>query len=183
MRQLYLLALALTLALAGCTTTRPSAYPVDMQGPYRLDTGDVVRVTVYGDAELSKSYQVDDSGAVAFPLVGRVPVRGGTTDDAANRLSRALANGYMRNPNVVVEVEQYRPFFIQGEISNAGQFPYVYGMTVRAAISTAGGYTETADRNRVMIYRRKGAEMVQGPVNLDFPIAPGDTVVVPERWF
>jgi polysaccharide export outer membrane protein len=83
----------------------------------------------------------------------------------------------------VVEVEQYRPFFIQGEISNAGQFPYVYGMTVRAAISTAGGYTETADRNRVMIYRRKGAEMVQGPVNLDFPIAPGDTVVVPERWF
>jgi polysaccharide biosynthesis/export protein len=184
MRWLSATAIALTLALSGCTTTsRPAIYPVDIKGPYQLDTGDVVRVSVYGDAELSKSYRVDDSGAIAFPLVGQVPVRGGTTEQAAVRLASALSNGFMRNPDVAVEVDQYRPFFIQGEVRNSGQFPYVYGMTVRAAISTAGGYTETADRDRAVVYRRNGTEMVRGPVDLDFPIYPGDTIVVSERWF
>lgn len=183
MRWLPLIAVLSSLVLAGCATTRPAVYAVDTKGPYQLDTGDIVRVTVYGDAELSKTYKVDDNGAVAFPLAGPVPVRGGTTEDAAQRLARALANGYMRNPDVAVEIDQYRPFFIQGEIKTAGQFPYVYGMTVRAAISTAGGYTETADRNRAVVYRRNGEEMVRGSVDLDFPIFPGDTIVVEERWF
>src|SRR5690606_18423197 len=183
MRWLSIFTVVLTLALAGCTTTRPDAYTVETKGPYQLDTGDVVRVTVYGDAELSKSYRVDDGGAIAFPLVGSVPVRGVTTAEAGKRLARALANGYMRNPDVAVEIDTYRPFFIQGEIKTAGQFPYVYGMTVRAAISTAGGYSETADRNSAVVYRRKGSEMGKAVVDLDFPIAPGDTIVIWERWF
>ena len=183
MRWLALITVLLSLVLTGCATTRPTTYMVDTKGPYLLDTGDIVRVSVYGDAELSKTYKVDDNGAVAFPLVGPVPVRGGTTEDAAQRLARALANGYMRNPDVAVEIDQYRPFYIQGEVKTAGQFPYVYGMTVRAAISTAGGYTETADRGRVVVYRRQGSEMVKGAVDLDFPIFPGDTIVVQERWF
>ncbi|MBJ3785458.1 polysaccharide biosynthesis/export family protein [Devosia sediminis] len=182
MRWLPLLAVLASLALTGCATTRPATYPVETKGPYQLDTGDVLRVTVYGDAELSKTYKVDDNGAVSFPLVGSVPVRGVTTADAAHRLAAALANGYMRNPDVAVEIDQYRPFYIQGEIKTAGQFPYVYGMTVRAAISTAGGYSETADRGRAIVYRRHGNEMVKGAVDLDFPIAPGDTIVVQERW-
>jgi polysaccharide export outer membrane protein len=88
----------------------------------------------------------------------------------------------MRNPNVVVEVAEYRPFFIQGEVTTSGQFPYVYGMTVRAAISTAGGFKDTADRGSVTLYRRQGTQMMKTRVNLDFPIQPGDTVVVSERW-
>lgn len=183
MRWLSILALTLPLALSGCATTRPAAYLVETKGPYQLDTGDVVRVTVYGDTELSKSYKIDDSGAIAFPLVGPIPVRGGTTGQAATRLASALANGYMRNPDVAVEIDQYRPFFIQGEIQNAGQFTYVYGMTVRAAISTAGGFTDTANRDQAIVYRRQDNQMVKGVVDLDFPIYPGDTVVVSERWF
>ena len=92
------------------------------------------------------------------------------------------AEGYIREPSVAVEIEGYRPFFIQGAVETAGQFPYVYGMTVRAAISTAGGYTDTASRKDAIIYRRQGNQMVKGSVNLDFPIYPGDTIVVPERW-
>lgn len=183
MRWLPIIAAVVSLTLTGCATTRPSTYLVETKGPYQLDTGDVVRVTVYGDAELSKTYKVDDHGAVAFPLVGPVAVRGTTTEDAAQRLARALANGYMRNPDVAVEIDQYRPFYIQGEVKTAGQFPYVYGMTVRAAISTAGGYTETAERDTAVVYRRQGNEMAKGSVQLDFPIYPGDTIVVQERWF
>lgn len=183
MRWLPVVALALILPLSACASTRNAHYLVETKGPYTLDTGDAVRVTVYGDAELSTTYRVADNGAIAFPLVGPVAVRGQTTTAAASRIAGALSNGYMRDPDVAVEIEEYRPFFIQGEVTSSGQFPYVYGMTARAAISTAGGFTETADRNKVIVYRRQGNEMVRGVVDLDFPIYPGDTVVVSERWF
>ncbi|MET3925696.1 polysaccharide biosynthesis/export family protein [Devosia sp. 2618] len=183
MRWMPILTIALMLPLAACASTRPATYLVETKGPYQLDTGDSVRVSVYGDAELTNTYRVDDSGSISFPLVGQVPVRGTTTKVAASRLAGALANGYMRNPNVAVEVAEYRPFFIQGEVRNAGQFQYVYGMTVRAAISTSGGFSDTADRNRALVYRQQGDQMVKGTVDLDFPIYPGDTIVILERWF
>lgn len=183
MRWMPIVTLALMLPLAACASTRPATYLVETKGPYQLDTGDAVRVTVYGDEELSETYRVDDSGAIAFPLVGPIKVRGATTAAAADRLAAALANGYMRNPNVAVEVAEYRPFFIQGEVTNAGQFEYVYGMTVRSAISKSGGFSETADRDKAIVYRRQGDEMVKGTVDLDYPIYPGDTIVVLERWF
>jgi polysaccharide biosynthesis/export protein len=182
MRWLSLLLLVLILPLAACATT-PRGGLTQIEGPYRLDTGDVVRVTIYGDTELSKSYRVDDSGSIAFPLVGPVVVRGQTTAAAADRIAAKLADGFLRNPDVAVEVETYRPFFIQGEVRNSGQFAYVYGMTVRNAIATAGGFTETADRGRALVYRRENGEQVRSTVTLDFPIVPGDTIVVQERWF
>lgn|SRR5690606_13680587 len=185
MRWLPILAVTLMMPLAACSTTStlPSTYLVETKGAYTLDTGDLVRVSVYGDAELTNTYRVTDSGTISFPLVGAVQVRGQTTGVAASRIAAALANGFMRNPNVAVEVAEYRPFFIQGEVRTSGQFPYVYGMTARAAISTAGGFTETADRGKVTVYRRKGNEMIKGTVELDFPLSPGDTIVVHERWF
>ncbi len=183
MRWFSLLIVVLLLPLAGCAVNQtPQTYRVQTQGPYTLDSGDVLRVSVYGDAELSSLYQVDDNGTISFPLVGPVQVRGQTTQVAAARITAALANGFMRNPNVAVEVATYRPFFIQGEVTNSGQFPYLYGMSVRAAISTAGGFTDTANRVRVLIYRPQNGQMTKGTVGLDFPIQPGDTIVVMDRW-
>lgn len=183
MRWLRLLLVLLLVPLAGCAlNARPSTYLVEVKGPYVLDTGDVVRVTVYGEPELTKSYRVDDGGAIALPLVGAVHVRGLTTQMAAAEVTGSLAQGYIRDPSVAVEIEAYRPFFIQGAVRTGGQFPYVYGMTVRAAISTAGGFSDTADRGRAIVYRRHGKEMVKGVVGLDFPIYPGDTIVISERW-
>ena len=183
MRWLRFLLLLLVVPLAACAlNARPATYMVEVKGPYALDTGDVVRVSVYGEAELSKSYRVDDAGALALPLIGSVSVRGKTTQMAAAEITAALAAGYIREPSVAVEIETYRPFFIQGAVKSGGQFVYVYGMTVRAAISTAGGFSETADRTRAIVYRRQGEEMVKGVVGLDFPIYPGDTLVISERW-
>jgi polysaccharide export outer membrane protein len=183
MRWLRLFLLLLVLPLAACAVNpSPSTYLVEVKGPYALDTGDVIRISVYGEAELTKSYAIDDAGSVSLPLIGAVPVRGRTTQQAAAAITAKLAQGFIREPSVAVEIETYRPFFIQGAVETAGQFPYVYGMTVRAAISTAGGYTETASRKDALIYRRQGNQMVKGSVNLDFPIYPGDTIVVPERF-
>ncbi len=178
-----LLILALIIPLSACAiNARPGTYLVETSGPYQLDSGDVVRVSVYGDTELSNLYRVDDDGAISFPLVGQVGLRGATVRIAAARITAALANGFMRSPQVAVEVSSYRPFFIQGEVTSSGQYPYVYAMSVRAAISTAGGFTDTANRNRVNIFRPSGSEMIKGVVDMDFPIQPGDTIVVLDRW-
>lgn len=182
MRWLQLALLLVLLPLAACSLNKVSSYPAESRGPYTLDAGDVLRVTVYGDDSLSKTYKVDDDGTLSFPLVGPVKVRGLTTMEASSALAAALAQGFMRSPNVTVEIDTYRPFFIQGAVKNGGQFPYVPGMTVRAAVSTAGGYTDTANRNRAMIYRRDGEQMQKAGVDLDFPVYPGDTIVIGERW-
>ncbi|WP_417309890.1 polysaccharide biosynthesis/export family protein [Devosia sp.] len=180
--RLFLVLLVLPFAAACAMNAAPATYLVEVKGPYTLDSGDVVRITVYGEAELTNSYRVDDAGKLSMPLIGSVSVRGKTTQMAAAAITSALAAGYIREPSVAVEIETYRPFFIQGAVNQAGQFSYVYGMTVRAAISTAGGYTDTAERSKAIIYRRQGQEMVKGAVSLDFPIFPGDTIVINERW-
>ena len=128
-------------------------------------------------------FKVDETGTVSLPLVGPVGVRGLTVNEAAGKIAAALTKGFIRNPSVTAQIESYRPFFIQGAVKNGGQFPYVPGMTVRAAVSTAGGYSETANRNRVTVYRQQGNQMYKAGVDLDFPIYPGDTIVVAERWF
>jgi len=180
---LRLLFLLLVLPLAACSLNgKVTAYPAEARGPYTLDAGDIIGVSVYGDDSFSKAYKVDDTGTVGLPLVGPVGVRGLTVNEAAGRIAGALANGFMRSPNVTVQIDTYRPFFIQGAVKNGGQFPYIPGMTVRAAVSTAGGYSETASRSRVLIYRRQGEQMIKANVDLDFPIYPGDTIVVAERW-
>ena len=182
MRWLQFLLLLVLLPLGACSLNSVTSYPTEHRGPYTLDGGDILRISVYGDESISKTYKVDDNGTLSFPLVGLVPVRGMTTAQAAGAIAAALANGFMRNPNVSVEIDTYRPFFIQGAVKNGGQFAYVPGMTVRAAVSTAGGYSDTANRNRVTIYRKRGDQMDKASVDLDFPIYPGDTLVVPERW-
>src|SRR5690606_27390998 len=101
------------LLLAACAHgSAPATYLVEQTGPYLLDSGDVLRVSVYGDPNLTNTYRVDDSGSIAMPLVGAVTARGVTTTVLSQRVASALAAGFMRNPNVAVEVAEYRPFFI-----------------------------------------------------------------------
>lgn len=179
MRWLRFLLLLLVLPLAACALNGSAGtYQAETEAPYLLDTGDVVRVTVYGEADLSRSYRVDDSGAVALPLVGPVKVRGKSTQLAAAAIAAALAAGYLREPSVAVEIDTYRPFFIQGAVKNSGQYPYVYGMTLRAAISTAGGYDTGAQRGAATVYRRTGDEITKYVLQPDAIIQPGDTIVV-----
>lgn len=182
MRWSVLLVPLLVLVLSGCAMNKVAAYKVDTARDYTLDTGDIVRVTVYGDETLTNTYTVTDKGTVAFPLIGQVGARGQTITTLERMITERLAAGYMISPKVSVEVSTYRPFFIEGAVTTAGQYAYVYGMSARAAIATAGGLTEFADRNRVNVYRRVGKSMTKLTIGLDQPILPGDTVVVLERW-
>jgi polysaccharide biosynthesis/export protein len=151
--------------------------------PYTLDSGDKLRVVVFGQDGISNSYIVDAGGNVNLPLVGVVPARGATTQQLARMIAERLKQGYVREPHVSVEVETYRPFFILGEVTNPGQYPYVADVTVEKAIAIAGGFSPRANKNRAELIRTASGQPIRVDVPLTYPLRPGDTVVVKERWF
>lgn len=155
----------------------------DKEPPYTLDSGDKLRVMVYGQDGLTNTYAVDTAGRITMPLIGAVSARGKTTAELSRAIAAKLRDGYLREPHVAVEVESYRPFFILGEVTFPGQYPFVAHMTAETAVAIAGGFTPRAYRREVEVTR----PTAQGPLKLKGPmmiqVRPGDTVVVSERWF
>jgi protein involved in polysaccharide export with SLBB domain len=157
--------------------------PMPRNQPYTLDSGDRLRVVVFGQDGLSNSYVVDASGHIAMPLIGSVEARGATTDELSNRIADKLRQGFVKEPHVAVEIEAYRPFFILGEVTQPGQYPYVADMTVETAVAIAGGFGPRAYRKTVSVTRMMNGQQVRLTVPASFPLRPGDTVNVGERWF
>jgi polysaccharide biosynthesis/export protein len=156
--------------------------PANQQG-YTLDSGDKLRVVVFGQQGISGTYLVDAGGNVSLPLVGTVRARGVTTQHLARTIGERLKQGYVREPHVTVTIEAYRPFFILGEVTTPGQYPYVPNMTVENAIAVAGGFSPRARKQMVELTRNASGQRFTGDVPLNYPLRPGDTVVVKERWF
>ena len=151
--------------------------------PYTLDSGDRLRVVVFGQDGLSNSYVIDMSGKITMPLIGPVSARGCTTTQLARAIAERLRNGYLREPHVAIEVETYRPFFILGEVLAPGLYPYVPNMTVETAVAIAGGFTPRAYRYDFEVSRSSMGVTSRQKVPLIAPIRPGDTITVSERWF
>jgi polysaccharide export outer membrane protein len=151
--------------------------------PYTLDAGDKLRVVVFGQDGITNSYTVDASGKVNLPLIGAVTARGLTNQQLADAIAVRLKQGYVREPHVSVEVETYRPFFILGEVTTPGQYPYVANLTAETAIAIAGGFAPRAFKTTVELTRKVGGQLVRSQVPLDYPVRPGDTILVKERWF
>jgi polysaccharide export outer membrane protein len=177
-----LLALAV---LSGCAGYRPAppAFHEAINQPYMLDAGDQIRVTVFDQEDLTNTYSVGKSGYIAFPLVGAVAARGRTIQQIEQDLAARLRNGYLRNPDVSVEVDEYRSIYLMGEVGAAGQYAYTPGMTVQNAIAAAGGFSARANQANVDITRQINGRVMTGRVLISDPLLPGDTVFVRERLF
>lgn len=161
----------------------PTAFHQTLNAPYNLDSGDRIRVTVFEQENLTNTYAVDKSGYISMPLIGAVPARGETTEQLETALTTRLAKDYLRDPDVSVEVEQYRPFFIMGEVTTGGQYSYVPGMTAQNAVAVAGGFTSRANQSTVDITRKIDDRVITGRVPTSNPVVPGDTIYVRERLF
>jgi polysaccharide export outer membrane protein len=177
--------LAALFATAGCASYRPApaAFHEAISKPYVLDAGDRVRVTVFEQDSLTNLYSVDQAGYISFPLVGSVPARGYTSGQVEGMIAQKLRNGFLRDPDVSVEIDRYRPVFIMGEVGAAGQYSYVPGMTVQKAIAAAGGFTPRANQANVDITRDINGKVMTGRVVTSDPLLPGDTIYVRERFF
>jgi polysaccharide biosynthesis/export protein len=149
---------------------------------YQLGAGDHLRISVYGEPDLTGEFVVSPVGTVAYPLVGEFPAQGKTVAEFTETLREAL-QVYVRQPNISVEVLNYRPFYILGEVKNPNTYPFSSGLTVLNAVATAGGFTPRADSRRVFIKHANEVTETEYRLTTATPVQPGDTVRIPERRF
>lgn len=182
--------------LSACTTTgtaptatsMPTVPAIETAAPanataYLLGSGDELRVIVYGEEDLSGEFRIGGEGAVSLPLIGSVGAAGLSIREFESQIAIALQDGYLLDPRVSVEVLNFRPFYIIGEVENGGEYPYTHGMSVLNAVAVAGGYTYRANRRRVFITRAAGVEEIEVTANRVESVRPGDIIRVPERFF
>ena len=160
----------------------PAKY--DTLSKYKLGTGDVISISVFGEEDLKKEHiRLTDAGTISYPVLGEIQVRGKTVGDLEKVLTDGLRGRYLVNPRVSVTIDEYRPFFINGQVQTNGKFPYQPGLTIRKAVAIAGGFKERASMSKIFIVRDGDASNTPVRADLNTPVYPGDTVTVEEGFF
>jgi len=180
--------LAVLLLVAGCAANSLSeaeqkSLAAAATAPAKLRPGDKIRITVYGEDKLSGDYQVDQSGQISLPLAGTITAEGLTQAGLEQELAKKFRSQYLKDPKVTVTIATLEPFYMMGEVSKPGQYPYQSGLNVLTAMAIAGGPTYRANRTTVQIQRRGETSMHEYPISTTVPILPGDVIRVPERYF
>ncbi|MBW4329910.1 polysaccharide export protein [Stakelama sp. CBK3Z-3] len=157
--------------------------PADVLADYQLGASDKVRINVYNEETLSGEYVVGPSGKIAFPLIGEVEAANMTAAQLGESIRAKLADGFINDPHVTVEVVAFRPVYVMGEVNHAGQYPYTSGLTVLNAISAAEGFTYRAQKRYVFLTRAGSSKEVRVEVTPSLRVYPGDTIRVAERYF
>jgi polysaccharide export outer membrane protein len=171
--------------LAGCGLNSIDLPPIPTQADmaYRLDTGDKVAVTVFGQTDLSGQYDVGADGAVMLPLIGKLPVRGLTVDEVAATAGERYGK-VMVQPKVTADIATYRSVYVLGEVNHAGNFAFIPGLRVQQAIAIAGGFTRRAITDRIVLVRPSASgDLKRYAVGLSDLIQPGDTLDIQRRIF
>jgi protein involved in polysaccharide export with SLBB domain len=179
--------MAIVLSLGGCRKAAPivaiSQTAADTE--YRLASGDKIRVIVFGEETLTGEYVLTSAGNLSFPLVGNIPANNRTVEQLQADLTRALADGYINNPRVSIQVLSFRPFYILGEVNRPGEYPVSTGLTIQQAVAAAGGYTYRANTKRIFLKRAN--ETQERLINLraqpNLVVRAGDTIRISERHF
>jgi len=193
LRPLHVLFLsALTLLLSACGSTggqtvgareaAPDAL-TQMASAYQLGSSDRLRVTVFGHPDLSGEFEVDGTGSISLPLIGQKTAIGLSTAQLETSITETLAAGYILDPRVSVEVINYRPFYILGEVGQPGEYPYTNGLTVQNAVAAAGGYTYRANKRVVYIKSIESDREIAYDLTPGTVVKPGDTLRIGERIF
>ena len=178
--------------LAGCSTgpqlpfgllaaTSPQLTRLDRI--FRLGVGDRLKVEVFGEQELTGESEVNASGNVVLPLLGDVPAKGKTLEEFSAIVRERLRSGYLKNPQIGVQVLNYRPIYVQGEVRHGGEFPFKAGLSLADAVALAGGYTYRSVTSSIVLRRQGEAQGQAIPMDGSIPVLPGDNLLVDERFF
>ena len=155
------------------------------QTEYQLGSGDKLRITFFGKhtTDLSGEYEIDGTGLVPLPLVGSLRMGGLTVAQAEDVIVEAYKPDYVKNPRVSLQVMNYRPFYITGQVEDPGSYSYVNGITVLEAVVIAGGFTKRAKENKMLIIRGKDLTRAKQDATPETFVLPGDVIEVPQRYF
>ena len=182
-------AVALAIMIAGCAQGPIQGSPealaqTEQQAVgYKLDAGDKVHITVFGEDNLSGDYQITPSGQIALPLAGNIQAAGLTVPELQAAVTQKLGSGYVREPRVTVEAADLGPYYVLGEVNKPGKYAYTPNLTVLAAVATAEGFTYRADSTRVFIKHMRDSSEREYPLTATTAVQPGDTIRVTERYF
>ena len=171
----------IALSIALCVPAQSAVAQVQQE--YRMGPGDRLNVTVFGQPDLSGEVVIDGTGRISLPLIGQVDANDKTITELQTEITVALDKDYIINPRVTVDVINYRPFFILGQVKKPGSYSYIEGMTVRMAVALAGGYTRRGRKDPVVIIRANDPEQARQEVSPDALVLPGDIIEVERRIF
>lgn len=175
--------------LAACTTSPQMGNASEVQATgstisgYKLGTGDELKVTVFGEPDLSGTFVVDGQGTITMSLIGQVELVNLTVTETSRRLEERLKDGWLRDPKVTVELIKGRPYYILGEVNKPGEYPFVSGLTVMNAIASAGDFTYRADKGRILIKSADSPNEREVELTPTTVVRPGDTIRIRERFF
>ena len=186
--RVYSALVSIALLISGCTggslseAEQQSMAAAAVAAP-QLQPGDKIRINVFGENNLSGDYEIDQSGQISLPLAGTIAAVGLTQTELEQALAKKFRSEYLKNPKVTVTIATLRPFYMMGEVTKPGEYPYKSGLNVLTAMAIAGGPTYRASRSTVQIQRRGESSMRDYPLSASVPILPGDVIKVPERYF
>jgi polysaccharide export outer membrane protein len=170
--------------IGGPVWGQESTVPMPETGAgYRLGPGDHIQIRVHNQDDLSGEYVLDGTGRFSMPLIGTVVASGMTASGLENFLVSRLKPDYLVNPRIAVEVSNYRPYYIIGEVKNPSSYNYVQGMTYLTAVAIAGGYTYRARKNVVYVIQGDDPDREEIKMDVDLKVQPGDIIRVAERRF
>lgn len=151
---------------------------------YRLGVGDVISVAVFDEPDLSLAkVKLDDTGSISYPMLGEVKVKGLTVSELQRKVTAGLKGTYLVNPHVTVTVDQYRDVFVNGQVYKPGNYPYQPGLTVRKAVSIAGGFKDRANKDKVSVIHDNQDRSAANKVDTNALVEPGDIITVEESFF
>jgi protein involved in polysaccharide export with SLBB domain len=168
---------------AGAVQTTGQSVANTQSSDLKLEAGDKIRVTVYGEDKLSGEYQIDTAGYVSLPLAGTIKAAGLSKPELERVLAKQFSGEYLRRPKVTVDVVSFRPFYVLGEVQKPGEYQFRSGLNVLSAIAIAGGASYRASTSKVLIQRSGSSELVEVPLSASVKVLPGDLIRVPERFF
>jgi protein involved in polysaccharide export with SLBB domain len=173
-----------TLGLLFALAVVPDTYAADPGTQYKLAAGDVLRIIVFGEPELSiKKIRLSDAGTFSYPFLGEISAKGLTPGQVEKIIVNGLKQGYLNDPKVSLSQIEYRSFYINGEVKKPGSYPFIPGLTLEKAIALGGGLTERASIKRVTILRGDGGPTLTDEVTRNTTIAPGDTISIAQGFF
>ncbi len=155
----------------------------DFSASYELGPGDLIAIQVFDEPELSVESHIGDRGNISYPFLGELQVKGLTAPGLERLITKRLKGPYLVNPVVTVSIREYRPFFVNGEVAKPGGFPFSPGLTVRKAISLAGGFEERANKGRINVVRETDPGRAPRAIGLDDGVLPGDIITVERSFF
>jgi polysaccharide export outer membrane protein len=181
----FVRALIATAFLHAVAMASASGQTVNSVPQYQLGSGDRLSVVFFGKhvGDLSGEYEIDGAGLIPMPLVGSIRIQGMTVAEAEAAIKAAYKPDYVKEPRISIQVLNYRPFYIMGQVTSPGSYPYVNGISVLEAVVIAGGFTKRAKESKMQIIRGTDASRTKQEATPDTIILPGDVIEVPQRYF